>query len=246
MTQVVISRKLAPSPAQHELEDRLCDLITAHGSTLLITPDLYHIPEDSALWTRLVSLPHSLLLIGWQQPRALEAITSKHNINPVKVVSLSKYSSATEAFDAIEAFLGTPDDDATITEADEPATARWYPVVDQSRCTNCGHCYQFCLFNVYEKDTEGQVHVVNPDNCKPGCPACARICPSSAIMFPEYTQSPEICGVPGCYVTVDEKAAAMFRERVKRHVSAETSSEVFDEIDSLIDELSDLTDGGKD
>jgi NAD-dependent dihydropyrimidine dehydrogenase PreA subunit len=114
--------------------------------------------------------------------------------------------------------------------------------MDLSRCTNCGNCFQFCLFGVYEKDAQGQVTVARPDNCKPGCPACARICPSSAIMFPLYAQDPAVSGAPGCYVVVDEKAAAMFRERVQGRQAA--APEVFDEIDSLIDELKGLSDGG--
>ena len=32
--------------------------------------------------------------------------------------------------------------------------------------------------------------MASPDNCKPGCPACARICPKSAIIFPKYEHSP--------------------------------------------------------
>jgi len=25
----------------------------------------------------------------------------------------------------------------------------WYPVIDESLCTNCGKCFKFCLFGVY-------------------------------------------------------------------------------------------------
>jgi len=61
----------------------------------------------------------------------------------------------------------------------------WYPVIDYSRCSNCGQCADFCLFGVYEKG-ENNVRVINPQQCKNNCPACARICPQTAIVFPKY------------------------------------------------------------
>jgi Pyruvate/2-oxoacid:ferredoxin oxidoreductase delta subunit len=69
----------------------------------------------------------------------------------------------------------------------------WYPLIDYSRCTECGQCADFCLFGVYEK-TEGKVSVINPRGCKNNCPACARICPQTAIVFPKYKQGGAIGG----------------------------------------------------
>jgi len=63
---------------------------------------------------------------------------------------------------------------------------RWYPVIDYSRCTNCMECLDFCLFGVYGVNTLDQILVENQDQCKKGCPACSRVCPEQAIMFPEY------------------------------------------------------------
>ena len=63
---------------------------------------------------------------------------------------------------------------------------RWYPVIDFDRCNNCLECIDFCLFGVYGIDAEGRILVESPDSCKQGCPACSRVCPESAIMFPEY------------------------------------------------------------
>lgn len=67
-----------------------------------------------------------------------------------------------------------------------PAGRRWYPVIDYSRCTNCLECLDFCLFGVYGVDTLERILVENQDQCKKGCPACSRVCPQQAIMFPEY------------------------------------------------------------
>jgi NAD-dependent dihydropyrimidine dehydrogenase PreA subunit len=72
---------------------------------------------------------------------------------------------------------------------------RWYPVIDYSRCTNCMECIDFCLFGVYGVDGQERILVENQDNCKKGCPACSRVCPEQAIMFPDY-KTPAIAGAP--------------------------------------------------
>ncbi|MCE9534700.1 MAG: ferredoxin family protein [Planctomycetes bacterium] len=72
---------------------------------------------------------------------------------------------------------------------------RWYPVIDYSRCTNCLECLDFCLFGVYGVNNFDQILVETQDNCKKGCPACSRVCPEQAIMFPEY-KSAAIAGAP--------------------------------------------------
>lgn len=72
----------------------------------------------------------------------------------------------------------------------------WYPVIDRSRCTGCGTCHDYCLFSVYAKagkDPAQRVRVARPLNCKTGCPACARLCPESALIFP-FCQDAELNG----------------------------------------------------
>ncbi len=75
----------------------------------------------------------------------------------------------------------------------QPAGRRWHPVIDYSRCTNCLECLDFCLFGVYGVDPQERILVEHQDNCKRGCPACSRVCPEHAIMFPEY-KTPAIAG----------------------------------------------------
>ena len=62
----------------------------------------------------------------------------------------------------------------------------WFPVIDYDRCTNCMQCLSFCLFDVYGVDDDQKIQVQNQDNCKTNCPACSRVCPEVAIMFPKY------------------------------------------------------------
>ena len=78
---------------------------------------------------------------------------------------------------------------------DEHPQRRWYPVIDYSRCTNCMECIDFCLFGVYGVDRGETILVEQPDNCRKGCPACSRVCPENAIMFPQH-KTPAIAGAP--------------------------------------------------
>jgi NAD-dependent dihydropyrimidine dehydrogenase PreA subunit len=66
----------------------------------------------------------------------------------------------------------------------------WFPVIDFNRCTNCMQCLSFCLFDVYGVTTEGKIKVQNQTNCKTDCPACSRVCPEVAILFPKYKAGP--------------------------------------------------------
>jgi len=79
----------------------------------------------------------------------------------------------------------------TAERLDAPADApRWFPVIDKSRCTACGACVEFCLFGVHAKLDDGTVAVVEPGECKDKCPACARICPTNAVIFPKFDSAP--------------------------------------------------------
>ena len=81
-----------------------------------------------------------------------------------------------------------------------PFSDAWFPVIDKNRCTECGKCFDFCPFSVYDM-VEGRVRVTHPHRCKNNCPAYARNCPSEAIIFPKYEYSPINGGT-----TVEEQA----------------------------------------
>lgn len=89
-----------------------------------------------------------------------------------------------------EAAAGSP---AGPTIINEEPDRRWYPVIDFGRCTNCLECIDFCLFGVYGIDTVENILVEQPDNCRKGCPACSRVCPENAIIFPQH-KAPAIAG----------------------------------------------------
>lgn len=70
-----------------------------------------------------------------------------------------------------------------------PGADAWYPTLDKTQCIECGKCFEFCPFGVYEI-VDDRIRVVHPSNCKNNCPACARMCPAGAIIFPKYDRSP--------------------------------------------------------
>ena len=80
-----------------------------------------------------------------------------------------------------------------LVQIEEQTNRRWYPVIDFDRCTNCMECVDFCLFGVYGVDGVENILVEQPDNCRKGCPACSRVCPENAIIFPQH-KAPAIAG----------------------------------------------------
>ncbi|MEM0925510.1 MAG: ferredoxin family protein, partial [Planctomycetota bacterium] len=81
----------------------------------------------------------------------------------------------------------------SLVQVEENTSRRWYPVIDFNRCTNCMECVDFCLFGVYGVDAAETILVEQPDNCRKGCPACSRVCPENAIIFPQH-KAPAIAG----------------------------------------------------
>lgn len=104
-----------------------------------------------------------------------------------------------------------------------PAAAKpwkpWFPVIDYSRCTNCMQCLSFCLFDVYGVSEDKKIQVQNQSNCKTDCPACSRVCPEVAIMFPKYRHGP----INGEEITADD----VRREAMKVDISALLGGDIY-------------------
>ena len=89
----------------------------------------------------------------------------------------------------------------------------WFPVIDAVRCVQCKKCVDFCLFGVYSIE-DGTVRVTQPQACKTDCPACARICPQNAIMFPK-SEEDRLNGTLTEQVKPSESDKVSFRERLQ-------------------------------
>jgi NAD-dependent dihydropyrimidine dehydrogenase PreA subunit len=95
----------------------------------------------------------------------------------------------------------------------------WFPVIDYDRCTNCKQCLTFCLFDVYSVDDKDEIVVQNESNCKTDCPACSRVCPDVAILFPKYKKGP----INGDVVREED----IQREAMKVDVSALLGGDIY-------------------
>jgi len=141
---------------------------------------------------------------------------------------------------------------ATPREIQETVQPRWYPVVDRGRCENCLECLNFCLFGTFGIDAGGRLFVEQPDACRDGCPACARVCPAQAIMFPEQ-DNPAIAGDANARPSDFDTAfvqligglsagdlAAVERNRALAGKSDKHAPAGRDDLDELVDDLDEM------
>ena len=128
---------------------------------------------------------------------------------------VSRSDLAGDSTEAIAASLA----DRAAAPATPASWKPWFPVIDYSRCTNCMQCLSFCLFDVYGVSAEKKIQVQNQSNCKTECPACSRVCPEVAIMFPKYRHGP----INGEEVQSDD----VRREAMKVDISALLGGDIY-------------------
>ena len=120
----------------------------------------------------------------------------------VETVELMDWIQGSPKPEQLKQYLKTEETNGSTNGASAPAVKpeavkrRWYPVIDYERCTNCLECIDFCLFGVYGVNDKDLILVETQDNCKKGCPACSRVCPENAILFPGHKSS-AIAGAEG-------------------------------------------------
>lgn len=211
---LIISRSPDAEAAARGLEDDLARLAAEAGARVLIVPDIYHTAHDDPLRAQIADLTGRAALASWHHPRAaqwtLRALAP--DLAELLAVDLRECAAAPECWPDLAAWLA-PVGEGSVREIEGMTRERWYPVADHSRCTGCGHCVQFCIFGVWEL-RDGRAVAVAPDNCKPGCPACARICPHGAIIFP-LCDEPDIAGAPGTLMAPDAEARRMYYLRTE-------------------------------
>lgn len=197
-------------------------------------------------------------------PRAVELL--QRFVEPTNDTFVGSQPSGEVAETPTSTLLGT----SSVASIDEHPGRRWYPVIDFSRCTNCMECIDFCLFGVYGIDSLETIMVEQADNCRKGCPACSRVCPQNAIIFPQH-KTPAIAGAPvdtgglkidlsklfGAPENDEDALAAAARERdeqlilagreavgtsagISERLMASQEKKPNDELDHLLDELDSL------
>jgi len=135
-------------------------------------------------------------------PRAIKNLLAQNNLelSGLEVLNFRELTSPeieTKLKNEIGFSEGVARESLIESGLDVPA---WYPVIDETLCTNCGKCFKFCLFGVYTFGGK-QLKVINPLACKNNCPACGRNCPTSAIIFPRLKEGGVLAGAePGTEV----------------------------------------------
>jgi heterodisulfide reductase subunit A-like polyferredoxin len=119
-------------------------------------------------------------------PRAVKALFYRAHVSPPQLLDLRHQPLA-----QLLASLGwqaVAKNARTLPPYDHEWKA-WYPAIDAERCNRCGKCVDYCFFGVYARQGK-DIQVRYPQKCKNNCPACARMCPQKAIIFPKHTESP--------------------------------------------------------
>lgn len=199
--------------SQQAPDSELARHLSDAGFDVWLVPHLYHVAEGSEIWRELENAKGATVFIVPLHPRPTEALLGRHGIWDGGSLAIDSRLPDSALAAQLASRFSPPAGQGPIRSLDEATGNRWYPLVDESRCTHCGSCFQFCLFGVYTMDSDKRVRIVNPDRCKPGCPACSRICPQGALMFPLYDKDPAIAGAPGQFPKPDAAARKMYYAR---------------------------------
>lgn len=74
----------------------------------------------------------------------------------------------------------------------------WHPTVDESKCTGCRKCFEFCAHKVYRFDENRQkTRVAQPLECVVGCSSCKGLCETEAISFPPLSMLKDLLRARG-------------------------------------------------
>lgn len=226
---VVISRTAPTDAARREFEDLLAERLAAEGLSVTLLPDIYRMRPDAAALAALGQSGAPVLLFSWLRPRAAFWVLAALGVKgrraetpagagerAIVPLNLSDRCCPGRWVERVAELLGGafPGGQGTVHRLDAATDERWYPVIDYTRCCNCLDCLEFCLFGVYDTDADGRIVAATPDACKPGCPACSRVCPSQAIVFPLYHGDAAIAGADeGRIEPFDSAQIAKTRER---------------------------------
>ena len=227
----VVSRSPTDDAGRRAFEGDLAECLVGAAINVLVVPHIYDLHADHPAVQRMAGVQGRLVVASWLYGRAAEW-TLRWRLNAdrtrnVRCLGMRDFPSAAACGLAMERILrdelGAEAAGGRVEEITDAVRSRWYPVLDYDRCKRCRQCLEFCLFGVYSVTDAGDVLVTVPDACKPGCPACARVCPAGAIMFPHHEVEPVIAGADAEPPQVETPASNAAPEPT--------------DLDALIDEL---------
>ena len=205
---------------------QLAALLEAAGKAVEIVPDLCEWIENKsdrlkeiATHTVVACHPRAIkALFEWAEQPVPSTLDMRANDLPTLLTALGLPTDGEIPAERVAAFR-------THLEgiSKQPGQDAWFPTIDKSRCIECGKCHDFCLFGVYTLE-EKKVVVKARQNCKNNCPACARNCPTQAIIFPKYAQAPINGGEQAEEKAIAIDTAALYNTALRERLAARRAS----------------------
>ncbi len=191
-TGVFFCRCTAGTIPDEKIES-IAEVVNKSGAHVVELNDLCALSIDKAIELRKLNNRFRNKIVIACYPRAVENILIQAGapFHEMNVLNFRKLSVG-EISNELAGLIGNGQANHEVLSSDLKVPA-WFPVVEKKRCNNCGQCARFCLFGVY-RYSEKQLLVENPLNCKNNCPACARSCAVSAIIFPRIKEDGSIAG----------------------------------------------------
>ena len=212
MSLVIVSRSPSEDLARRALEEELVNALAKRDDVDVVTvPHLYDLAEKDDALKFLRAATGPMLVLAWLYPRAIHSTLDHLHIKAHSTqIHLKDGDTAqgilAEIFRKLAKLPSSANPKSKIQNPKSFASStahRWFPVIDRERCTDCMECIEFCLFGVFGVDDEQHLLVESPDNCRKGCPACSRVCPQGAIIFPMHRQ-PVVAGAPGASLSAQK------------------------------------------
>jgi len=211
---IVISRSSDGDVDRRTFEDEVLEGLDGRADVLVV-PSVYWMTDDDPGLLALRAVTDDIVYVSWLHARPAYWLLRARGVEgesadevtcdceggetcprTLRTFAFGAFDSSTACAETLLETVGEAPA-ARLRRFEHDVSPRWYPVVDYSVCAGCAQCHDFCLFGVYALDEWNRPLATDPDKCKPGCPACARICPEGAIMFPQYTADEGIAGAPG-------------------------------------------------
>src|SRR5439155_142809 len=168
---VVVSQGQSANPAKRQLEEDIVGgLLMEPGIDVVVIPHLYDLSPDGTGMLALNGIMGNMIVLSWLYERGARWTLDRFGIRGKEGLTLIKSDDDDEEDEDAEESSANGDDKQRVIDTRDLPNRRIY-----------------CL------DKVETILVEQPDNCRKGCPACSRVCPENAIIFPQH-KTPTIAG----------------------------------------------------